>query len=465
MIITEMIYRSLSGWGARPAMVELSPGAAPVYLSAEDFRSRVDGMKDFLGKSGVGKNCLAALFLDNSFDFAAMFLALIDIGAKPVPVNTAFRSMELEEIFSNARPGVIIAESRYLERVRPYLSDTAVIERGGGKLRLHRRGEKSACPGADDIGDNIASINYTYRGFGYPLGAMVPHGQYLHGAEVLASGLRPGEGESMLVILPYTYIFPLIGCLIVPLLYGITSMISTTLNPLHLFNFIREHDINIITAVPEVYELLHKLFDRSMDLPSLSVFVSGGSVLSKEMYGKIRESFNVEFLHGYGLTEFTPVCRNRRGEAREGTIGPICEGIECRIMSPAGEGPGEIAVRTADMTRAYYRRPDETREAFDGDWFKTGDTGIMKDGHLVFHGVKKGTRKFKGNMVDLEEVRKALLGFPNVHEAEVECRDNILMARIGIDPGKNFDEEVLSIKTGMEDRLARYKIPKEITRM
>jgi long-chain acyl-CoA synthetase len=106
-----------------------------------------------------------------------------------------------------------------------------------------------------DIDGNIASINYTYRGYGYPLGAMVPHAQYLMGAEVLVKGLKPVPGENLLVILPFYYIFPLIGCLFVPLLYKMTSVLSQTVNPLKLFEYIREYKINMITAIPEIYEL------------------------------------------------------------------------------------------------------------------------------------------------------------------------------------------------------------------
>jgi long-subunit acyl-CoA synthetase (AMP-forming) len=77
-------------------------------------------------------------------------------------------------------------------------------------------------------------------------------------------------------------------------------------------------------------------------LSSLKVFVSGGSRLTKENYQKIKQAFGIEFLHGYGLTEFTPVSRNIRKQAKPGTIGPFCDGIEYKISSADINGHGEI---------------------------------------------------------------------------------------------------------------------------
>jgi feruloyl-CoA synthase len=117
------------------------------------------------------------------------------------------------------------------------------------------------------------------------------------------------------------------------------------------------------------------------------------------------------------------------------------------------------------MTKEYYLRPGETNEAFDGDWFKTGDIGKMENGHLIFVREKKKTRKIKGNMVDLEEVRRALMTYPKIRNARIECSNNLLSAGISIDSITNFDEEVLEIKKHLEAMIARYKIPKEISRI
>jgi fatty-acyl-CoA synthase len=463
MKITDKIYESLANWGDHPAFIELNPEGKPNYLSASEFRLRINELKRLFAAAGIRKNHIATMFLNNSADFAAALLALIDIGAKPVPVNMAFRKMELDEIFLNANPNVIIAESHHAHIIRPYTDGRAVIERRPGKWRVDNQGGKADSLKSADIDDFIASINYTYRGHGYPLGALVPHSQLIHGAKVLVDALKPESGMNMLVVLPFSYIFPLVVCLCVPLIYKLTSTISSTVNPLHLFDFIQKYNINIITAVPEIYELIYGFKDHPADLSTLTDFMCGGSYISDELFTKVTEAFpHVVVGQGYGLTEFTPVCRHIRHEARVGTIGPLSDGVECRLSSQDATGAGEITLRCPFMTKSYYRRPVETAEAFQDGWFKTGDIGRFNNGHLVFVKEKKGTRKVKGNMVDLEESRKALLSCPGICEAAVEYRNNLLKARIGIDHCNDFDSAVLETKEILQNKIARYKIPKEM---
>lgn len=458
MKITDTVFQSLEAWGEHPAYIELLPDKPPVYTSAPKLLNRIKDTGKFLKKSGIQSNDMVAFFLRNSVDFVSIFLSLMDIGAKPIPVNLAYRKIELDEIFSNSKPHAVIAEQEFLPLIEPYLKNKIVILRSNGKLKLHQS-PKNKCDPAD-IDDRIASINYTYRGYGYPLGAMVPHAQYLMGAEVLVKGLKPVPGENMLVILPFYYIFPLIGCLFVPMLYKMTSVISQTVNPLKLFEYIQQYNINIITAIPEVYELLFNCREESVDLSSLKAFVSGGSRLTKENYQKVKQAFNIELLHGYGLTEFTPVSRNIREQAKAGTIGPFCDGIEYKISAADINGQGEILIKNPYMTKAYYRRNKETQETFKNDWFKTGDIGRIQNDHLIFVKEKKNTRKLKGNMIDLQEVKKALLMYPGIKEAIIDFKDNTLAAGIIMDTDNDMKDEQIKIKQFLSKITAAYKIPK-----
>jgi long-chain acyl-CoA synthetase len=463
MKITDNVFESLDKWGDYPAYIEIFPDNSSVYTSAEKLMERINDTGNILRKSGIQSNYLVAFFLKNSVDFVAVFLALIDIGAKPIPVNLAYRRFELDEIFSNSEPHAVIAEQEFLPLIGPYLKKKIVFLRSNGKFKLHQAAENELEPA--DIDGKIASINYTYRGYGYPLGAMIPHEQYLMGAEVLVKGLKPEPKENMLVILPFYYIFPLIGCLFVPLLYKMTSVLSQTVNPLKLFEYIREYKINIITAIPEIYEMLLNCREESVDLSSLKAFVSGGSSLTKENYQKIKQGFDIELLHGYGLTEFTPVSRNIRKQAKAGTIGPFCDGIDYKLSSADINGHGEIFIKNPNMTKSYYRRNKETQDTFKDDWFKTGDIGRIEDDHLIFLKEKKNTRKLKGNMIDLQEVKKAILMYPGMKDAIIDFKDNTLSAGILIDTGNDMKDEHIKIKQFLSEMIAAYKIPKLINRI
>jgi len=159
MKITDKVFQALDTWGDHPAYIELLSDKFPIYTSAKRLREGINEGTKFLKKSGIRSNYLVASFLGNSVDFVSVFLALMDIGAKPIPVNLAFRKIELDEIFSNSEPHAIIAEEQFLPLIAPYLKGKIVIIRSKGKFKLHQSETNKQEPA--DIDDSIASINYT----------------------------------------------------------------------------------------------------------------------------------------------------------------------------------------------------------------------------------------------------------------------------------------------------------------
>jgi long-chain acyl-CoA synthetase len=260
-----------------------------------------------------------------------------------------------------------------------------------------------------------------------------------------------------------THIFTIVACIFMPLLYKMTSVIVDTLQPRLLFRYIANLRVDYITAVPEIYGLLSRLKDHNEDLSSLKTLVSGGSLLTRDSYENIRNGLGIELCQGYGLTEFTPVSANRRYEARSGTVGPVCDQVACRIESASPEEGGEILIKTPDMMGAYYRRTQESREANQEGWFRTGDSGRFQDGHLVFIKELKKTRKINGNLVDLEEVSRAICMDTDIAEAQVGLEGNCLVAGICISKYIDLESKTKELRSYLRQNLAVYKIPKRIT--
>ena len=113
--------------------------------------------------------------------------------------------------------------------------------------------------------------------------------------------------------------------------------------------------------------------------------VSGSAPLGPRL-GHFFHSLGIVILEGYGLTETTaPATVNLATKSKIGTVGPVLPGVGVRL----GED-GEIEVRGIDVFKEYWRNPEATAAAFDGDWFKTGDIGSFdEEGFLTITGRKK----------------------------------------------------------------------------
>ena len=131
----------------------------------------------------------------------------------------------------------------------------------------------------------IASINYTYRGYGYPLGAVLSHDIYYNSAIAFKNLLTPLSIKCGLLLLPMAHIFPLVGGVIFPLLMGASVVIMNNFIPSHIFRVVDNLQVDYLLGTPTIYSIFLKNYNnKKYRLNSIKHAISGGSFLPIELH-------------------------------------------------------------------------------------------------------------------------------------------------------------------------------------
>ena len=493
MNVSSLLKRTAGRYPSNIAIVEDER-----KISYERLWQEIEALSNAFRSIGIRKNTRVAILLPNCKEFIYSFFALLNINAIAVPLKLQMTCWELAGMFKNSSPNCIILDSALLNKVlrdRPALlmGKTIAVKEGKREIRIfdkHGYLKESTVYALDDlfamnIGDSvkdrkvvhthpkqIASINYTYRGYGYPLGAMLTHNHYIHGAIRYIKLVEIQADMRILLLLPVSYIFPLVGCVFVPFLAKATCVMVPGLNPKKIFQAIEKHKINSLACTPSLYEFLLKHYDAAQhDISSLQFGISGGDYMPLELHNRIKTKMGVDIIQGYGLTETLPVTCNPRWGNRPETLGITGHDVKIKIVDESGvkcrPGEiGEIAVQCPSLMLGYYKAPKETKDAIKGEWFHTGDYGrVDQDGYVYFEGLKKGIVKVGGNAVDIAELRTRMLSVKQIKDVQLDIqKDGILGHKIigTVVPREDMDNfDVRDLRRVLREQISVYKVPGE----
>ena len=158
------------------------------------------------------------------------------------------------------------------------------------------------------------------------------------------------------------------------------------------------------------------------------------------------------------------------GARKAGTVGMPLPGVEVRITGPGGVLPqgeaGSIEVRGPNVFQGYWRLPEKTAEEFRDGWFVTGDMGAFDaEGYLSILGRAKDMVITGGLNVYPAEVEAALDDLPGVAASAVigvphpDFGEAVVACLVA---GKDADLGEDSVRAALRDRLAAFKIPKQV---
>jgi long-chain acyl-CoA synthetase len=427
--------------GARTALVlgdeQLS------YLELDVASAKVAGM---LRARGLRAGDRVAVMLPNVPQFAMAYYGVLRMGGIVVPMNPLLKAREVEHYVGDSGAAVVLDDPAALPGEDE--PDFGVAER-------------------DE--DDTAVILYTSGTTGKPKGAELTHGNLARNAEVMRELISVEAEDVILGALPLFHSFGQTCGLNTAVATGACLALIPRFMPAAVLELIERRRVTVFEGVPTMYAaLLHTAGRERHDASSLRVCVSGGAALPLEVLHGFEAAFGCVVLEGYGLSETSPVASFNRAELRKpGSIGTPVDGVEMRLLDPTPEGVGEIAIRGHNVMKGYWRNPDATRRAIDGDgWFRSGDLARLDEDGCYFIVDRKKELIIRGGYnVYPREVEEVIYEHPAVREAAV----------VGI-PHPELGEEVgacVALKAGADageaevrefvrSQVAAYKYPRHV---
>ena len=495
-------------WGDREALVFRDR-----CYSFRQIADEVDRVARGLIHAGVEPGEHVAIWLVNCPEWIFTMFALARIGAVHVPINARFRTVDLAQILERSNARTLIAHDvsgpvDYLGMIRELVALDGTGERPhvhGTRLPGLRRVvllSDRRYPGAWSWPELLAGshavdrsllnareasvkptdtafIMYTSGTTGFPKGVMRDHTLLDHLADRYRR-LGSSERDVFLNYLPLFHIFGYVDGPLGSMLVGYKQILTETFEPEQALDLIERESVTHIDGFDTHLKLLVDAQDaRPRDLSTLrtGIIAAGAASATPVVYRARKALAPLRHLTAYGMTEVGAAISLSHLDSSEEQAceasGLPCEGFEIRVVDP-GTGqdqprgmPGEIVVRTRYLMQGYYRDPESTRRAVDGDgWFHTGDAGILRaDGHLRFVGRYKDMIKVGGENVDPTEVESYLSTFPGVHQAAVVGYPDARLGEVAVvfvqtAPGVTVvPDELLASCRG---RIASFKIPRHV---
>lgn len=415
--------------------------------SAQVFRDMVIDLAKGLIGLGVNKGDSVAIVSHTRWEWTALDMAIMSIGALTVPVYETNSASQVSWIFNDSKVTLAIAEDDgqrdKIESVRsevPTLRNVFVIE-AGGLNAIKTYGESVTDAEFWEYkeashGDDRATIVYTSGSTGTPKGVELTHRNF---AFLVLSALQymPRAGawpnRRLLLFLPLSHVF---ARFMEFFSFGGTISLALSSNMKTMVKDFETFGPTLLLAVPRVYEKVYnaasqragtgfagKMFMRAAENarewskaeqkgeqlpiagriahafyeqvvykkirtifgPNADFAITGGAPMDSEL-SHFFNGIGMPVLEGYGMTETCgPVCVSLPEDNRIGTIGmPMC-GITAGIAED-----GELVVKGPLVCKGYHNNPGVTAQQITDGWLHTGDLGdISEDGFISITGRKK----------------------------------------------------------------------------
>lgn len=459
-------------------------------VSFKQLQADINAFGTYLHSKGY-RNSHIAVMGENSYEWIVSYFAVVNGGNVVVPIDKEANAEDVKFQLEKSDTNLFIHSNTYKDVAEFCSVESINIKSFAGLLHegkeLLENGVTSFIDTAID-NEKLCAIVFTSGTTAEPKGVMLNHKNLAKDMIVSSKNLFVPEGT--VALLPFYHTFGFMACVLCQMLKGYPVYITTSLK--RAFVDIKHAQPKHVSVVPmllvAIYDKIwnnvrnqgkEKLFKTMIKISNillkvgidirraafkqvfeafggnLEMLITGGSAID-EKYIKGFRDIGIKVTNGYGITECSPIVATMRNEHYAPTsVGAIHPELEGRIVD------GEVQIKGPTVFMGYYKNEDATAEAFDGEWFKTGDLGsIDEDGLLYITGRKKNLIILSnGKNVVPEELESLIMNnVPSVKEVLVYGEKDSIIAEIFYDEETDDAKSVIKKEIDMLNKnLPSYK--------
>lgn len=351
--------------------------------------------------------CKTLIFSENREGWIYAFFSIWRNHGIAIPVDASSTVADVTYIIKDSQPECMWVSRNNLDTAKKAIADAVVdvkilIIDDYELADVTNMPDYDNSPDFEDIEkDKLALIIYTSGTTGSPKGVMLSYGNLLANTYGVVNEVPIfNEERRTIVLLPVHHILPLMGTIIIPIVFGGGVAICPSLAAADIMDTLCRGKVAIFIGVPRLWQTLYTGIKKKIDssIVTRSLFhlcekvnsrtlsrfvfqsvrkkmggnitfcVSGGAALDKEISLGLR-TLGLDLLEGYGMSETAPIiCFTRPDDIIPGCVGLPLPSVQCKLVN------GELCAKGKNVMLGYYNRPEETAAVIDNDGFiHTGD--------------------------------------------------------------------------------------------
>ena len=451
-------------------------------MTYADFASRIDrlafGLRHGLGTKAGDR---LAYLGQNHPDCLTLLFAAARLGAMVIPLNWRLALPEHEAILVDCKPSALLVQERFADNIDAVMLKTLVPAQKIA-LDFERDGWRSFSDLLDKDRkiDSVASyedpvlIVYTSGTTGTAKGAMLTQGALYWNAVNSIDMHGLDTDDRILAMLPLFHVGGLNIQTLPAFAVGAEVRLEARFEPAKVLHQIAETKPTHTILVPAMMKALidQPAFEES-DLKGLRQITTGSSIVPSALI-QVFHDRDIPVTQVYGTTETAPIAVYQRREDSFRTIGSsgkVAKRGEMRLVDDEGavlgiNKLGNIQIRGPQVMAGYWNNASATDDAFDGDWFRTGDIGRLdEEGNLYVEARADDLIKSGSERIYPAEIEDILRHADEVEEVVVVSKADprwgeVPVAFVELRPGVECKTDLLL--QHLDGQIARYKWPKEV---